>query len=127
MFASAAPGSHATADGSSTGGVAGVAYLVAQVQYPGASDDYVRVLQQVLAVYCAEVALAGAEHHRHDIHGDFVHEPRSERLAADVARVDHHRSVAGELLRLRDRVGHPVDEVEPDSCQAAEISGSVGG
>src|SRR5690625_638246 len=112
MFASAAPGSHATEDGSTTGGVARVAYLVAQVQYPVASDDYVRILEQVLADYRAEVALAGTDHHGHDIHGDVVHDPRSERLAADVARVDRHRSAAGELLRLRDRVGHPVDEVE---------------
>ena len=49
------------------------AHPVAQVQHPIAPDDHVGVFQQVLAVHRPEVPLAGAEHHRNDVHRHFVH------------------------------------------------------
>jgi len=73
------------------------------VQDPVAPDDQVGILEQVLAGYRPEVALAGAEHHRHDVHRHLVHQAECERLPADVARRHRDGALPGEILRLRDR------------------------
>src|ERR1044072_5810000 len=88
------------------------AHPIAHVEHPVASDHHVGILEQVLCVERAEVALAGPEHHGRDVHGDLVDEPRGQHLAADVAGGDLDRTVARELLRLGPGRLDAVDAVE---------------
>ena len=62
------------------------AHPVAQVKHPVALNHYVWVLQQVLRVDGAEVALAGPEHDGYDVHAHLVDQTRGKHLATDVAR-----------------------------------------
>ena len=60
-------------------------HLIAQVKHPVALD-HVGILQQVLRVDRPEVALAGPEHDRDDVHAHLVDQARGKHLATDVAR-----------------------------------------
>jgi len=61
----------------------------------------------------AEVALARAEHHRHDVHGHLVDQAGGEDLAADLPGIHGDGALAGEVLGPGDRGRHAVDEVVP--------------
>ena len=67
---------------------------VAQVQHSVSADDHVGILQHVLAIDRPEIPLAGAEHHRNDIHFHLVHQAQCKRLPADVAGRETVRSPA---------------------------------
>ena len=69
------------------------------MEHPVALDHLVGILQQVLGVDQAEVALAGPEHHRDDVHPYLVDQARGERLAAYVASGNLDHAVTRKLLR----------------------------
>ena len=70
-----------------------------------------RIVEQVLVLNAAEVALARAEDDRHDVHGDLLHEPGSKDLASDVAGVYGDGALAGQVLSFGDRGGHVINEM----------------
>lgn len=67
---------------------------------PGAPDDHVGTLEQMLLIDAAEVALARPEHHRHHVHGHLVDKASGEDLAAHLAGVHGYGPVSGEFLAL---------------------------
>lgn len=60
-------------------------HLQAQVKHAGTRDDDVRILQKLRPFDAREERPAGAEGHRHHVHGDFVHESRLEDPATHAA------------------------------------------
>lgn len=60
------------------------AHPIVQVKHSVAGNHHVRILQQVLGVDRAGVALAGPEHDGYDVHAHLVDQARGEHLPADV-------------------------------------------
>src|ERR1043166_379659 len=81
------------------------------MEYASTLDDDVGVLQQVLRVNGAEVALAAPEHHGDDIHRDLVDQPERHGLPTDIAGRDGHVALAGEFFRERDCATYVIDEL----------------
>lgn len=88
------------------------AHPITQVKHPVALIDHVRIFQHVLRVDGPEVALAGPEHDRYNVHTDFVDQTCGKCLATDVASGNIDHSVARKFLRRGQSCLDAVDGVK---------------